>query len=106
MGSRQIHMKTYNPTIVVDVGPCHIQDKKMELEGATEEHRQRRADRLEAAYRAKMFAQRGTDEELPVEEFLAKHGIQGNRGSSDSYRPAILEPKVIRPVAEGPDALE
>mmetsp|Transcript_29398 Transcript_29398/g.82915 ORF Transcript_29398/g.82915 Transcript_29398/m.82915 type:complete len:712 (-) Transcript_29398:312-2447(-) len=52
-------------------------DKKMEIEGGTEEHRQRRDDRIQAAQRAKVIAQRGTDEELPVEDFLAKHGIQG-----------------------------
>lgn len=49
----------------------------MELEGATEEHRQRRDDRIQAAQRAKIIAKRGTDEELPLENFLAKHGIQG-----------------------------
>ena len=49
----------------------------MELDGATEEHRQRRDDRITAVQEARMVAKRGSTEELPVEEFLAKHGIQG-----------------------------
>lgn len=49
----------------------------MELEGSTEEHRQRRSERLDAAERARLIAQRGSDEELPIEEFMAKHGIHG-----------------------------
>jgi len=57
-------------------------DKKMELEGSTEEHRQRRSERLDAAERARLIAQRGSDEELPIEEFMAKHGIHGGNMKS------------------------
>lgn len=63
--------------VLLNSGMQPSKDKKMELEGATEEHRQRRDERLQAVQRSKMIAQRGTDEELPIGEFFAKHGIRG-----------------------------